>query len=129
MAELLLVDTDVLIDAGRGEQQALARLKQEAERAALAISTVTYLELLVGCRNRREQQRTERFLRRFQVVPLDAAISSMAVVLLRRYRLSHGLLIPDALIAATSLVGQFPLLTGNQRDFRFIDNLRLPAYP
>nr|MDQ2686882.1 PIN domain-containing protein [Armatimonadota bacterium] len=46
-----------------------------------------------------------------------------------RYRLSHGLLIPDALIAATALVHDIPLLTKNQRDFRFIAGLRLLPYP
>jgi predicted nucleic acid-binding protein len=50
MASLLLVDTDILIDAARGDSQALSRLKQEALSATLAVSTVTYLELLVGCR-------------------------------------------------------------------------------
>lgn len=125
----LLVDTDILIDAGRGDAQATSRLKLEEQQSTLAVSTVTFLELLVGCRNKREQNRTERFLRRFQVVPLDGAISNRAVDLLRQYRLSHGLLIPDALIAATCLTHGTPLLTKNQRDFRFIAGLQLPTYP
>jgi predicted nucleic acid-binding protein len=54
LASLLLVDTDILIDAGRGDAQAVARLQQEQQQATLAVSTVTVLELLVGCRNRRE---------------------------------------------------------------------------
>jgi predicted nucleic acid-binding protein len=53
----------------------------------------------------------------------------MAVDLLRQYRLSHGLLIADALIAATCLAHSTPLLTKNQRDFRFIAGLTLPNYP
>jgi predicted nucleic acid-binding protein len=129
VADLLVVDTDVLIDAGRGDSQALGRLKQEALQATLGISTVTYLELLVGCRNKREQQQAERFIRRFQVIRLDATISDLAVDLLRQHRLSHGLLIADALIAATALASGSPLLTKNRRDFRFIAGLTLPAYP
>lgn len=59
MASLLVVDTDILIDAGRGDTLAVARLQQEEQQqVTLAVSTVTYLELLVGCRNKREQQRT-----------------------------------------------------------------------
>ena len=129
MADLLVVDTDVPIDAGRGDTQAIGRLKAEALGAILAVSTVTYLELLVGCRNKREQQQTERFLRRFQVVRLGPTISDTAVNLVRQYRLSHGLLIPDALIAATALASGSPLLSKNQGDFRFISGLTLPPYP
>jgi hypothetical protein len=126
---LLVVDTDLLIDAARGDGQAIARLKLEEQQATLAVSTVTYLELLVGCRNKREQQQTERFLRRFQVLRLDPAVSDRAVDLLRQYRLSHGLLIADALIAATALAYTVPLLTKNQRDFHFINGLTLLPYP
>lgn len=129
MADLLLVDADILIDVGRGNDQAVTRLKQEAQQATLAVSTITYLELLVGCGNKREQQQAERFLRRFQVIPVDPSISDTATDLLRQYRLSHGLLIPDAMIAATALVYGVSLLSKNQRDYRFISNLSLLAYP
>jgi len=66
-------------------------------------------------------QQHERFL--------SASVSDRAVDLLRRYRLSHGLLIPDALIAATALVEGIPLVSQNQRDFRFIAGLDLRPYP
>jgi predicted nucleic acid-binding protein len=129
VANLVLVDTDILIDAGRGIAEAVLRLKQEEAQATLAISVITQLELFVGCQNKREQQKLERFLRRFQIIKLNEAASDMAADLLRRYRLSHGLLIPDALIAAAALVLDVPLLTKNQRDYRFITGLKLPAYP
>lgn len=60
---------------------------------------------------------------------MDPTVSHEAVNLVRQYRLSHGLLIADALIAATCLVNAIPLLTKNQRDFRFITGLQLPTYP
>lgn len=125
----MIIDTDILIDAVRGDAQAVARLTLEEQQTTLSISTVTYLELLVGCRNKREQNQIERFLRRFQIEPIDPSISNRAVDLVRQYRLSHGLLIADALVAATCLVHGYPLLTKNQRDFRFISGLQLPTYP
>jgi predicted nucleic acid-binding protein len=53
----------------------------------------------------------------------------MAVDLLRQYRLSHGLAIPDALIAATAITLDQPFISKNQRDYRFIDGLQLLPYP
>ena len=60
---------------------------------------------------------------------LNGQTSSITVDLINQYRLSHGLLIPDALIAATAVAFQLPLLTKNQRDFRFIRGLQLLPYP
>ena len=60
---------------------------------------------------------------------LSEPISEIAVDLLRRYRLSHGLLIADGLISATALSYGIPFITKNERDYRFIANLRLLSYP
>ncbi len=123
----LVVDTDILVDALRDVQEAIAQLEEIEER--VTVSIVTQMELIVGCRNASELRRLERFLSRFTVRTLTGATAKRAVSLLRRYRLSHGLLIPDALIAATALADTLPLLTKNQRDFRFIDGLELLPYP
>lgn len=129
MAETVLVDTDVLVDIGRKVEEAVACLAQVERRSAPAVSAITYLELIVGCRNKTELGKLDRFLARFQVVRLAEAISDRSVQLLRRYRLSHGLLIADALIAATALTFEMPLVTKNQRDYRFIEELQLLPYP
>jgi predicted nucleic acid-binding protein len=71
----------------------------------------------------------DKFLNRFQVISLNERMSDAAVDLLRRYRLSHGLLIADAFIAATALVLDTPLVSKNQRDYRFIAGLTLLRYP
>ncbi|MCX7097342.1 MAG: type II toxin-antitoxin system VapC family toxin [Methylococcales bacterium] len=86
----------------------------------LAVSVITQMELLVGCRNRQELLLLDAFLKRFQIIKLNEAISMIAVDLLRQYRLSHGLLMPDALIAATALFGECGLATKNQRDYRVV---------
>lgn len=63
------------------------------------------------------------------MVKLNEQISDVAVDLLRRYRLSHGLLIADALIAATALSQGTRFVTENERDYRFIAGLSLLPYP
>lgn len=125
MTQRVLIDTDVLIDASRGIEGTLALLDNTAETATLAVSVITKMELMVGCRNKLEQQIIERLLSRFEVINVNESISDRAVELLHQYRLSHGLLIPDALIAATALVTGYPLLSKNQRDYRFIQDLNL----
>jgi predicted nucleic acid-binding protein len=125
VAQLILLDTDILIDAGRKVGEAIACLERVEQQATLGISIITQMELIVGCRNKAEFRILERFLRRFEVVNLNEAIADTAVALLRRYRLSHGLLIADALIAATALTVAVPLVTKNQRDYRFIEGLEL----
>jgi hypothetical protein len=126
---LTIVDTDILIDAARQVAEAVDCLNKVEGTSALAISVVTEMELLIGCQNKTEQRTTERFLRRFQVLRLNEQASDRAVELLRQYRLSHGLLIPDAMIAATAITQRYPLISKNQRDFRFIADLQLLSYP
>jgi len=129
MVQRILVDTDVLIDAGRAVEVAVVQLESAAQKSTLAVSIITQMELLVGCRNRTELQIMERFLERFEIIKLSEAVSDRAIDLLRNYRLSHGLLIADALIAATAIVTDAPLLSKNQRDYRFIQGLNLLPYP
>lgn len=126
---LIFFDTDVLIDAGRGVDEAVSVLKQAEVRGRVTVSVITHMELIVGCRNKKELQALDRFLRRFEVIPLDEAISEKAVELLGKYRLSHGLLIADALIAASALSYAVPFVSKNQRHYRFLQGLNLLPYP
>jgi predicted nucleic acid-binding protein len=129
VADLVLIDTDVLIDAGRGEPEAITCLQELAGQRQLAVSAVTQMELIVGCRNKADLRTVQRFLARFEIVPLNPHVSDTAVELLRRYRLSHGLLVADALIAATAAWLNVPLLSKNKRDYRFIKEVELLDYP
>jgi predicted nucleic acid-binding protein len=128
MGRVMLIDSDILIDAGRNEQKAVAFLDDAIQHNSAQVSVVSHMELIVGCRNRSELRALDRFLTRFEIVGLTDGISRLAVDLLREYRLSHGLLIPDALIAATTLDGQMSLATKNKRDFAFIEGLELADY-
>ena len=124
-----IVDTDILIDSGRGDNDAIACLQRLEQQSTLATSAVTQMELIVGCRNKTELRDLEIFLRRFQILKITDQISDRAVDLLKQYRLSHGLLIADALIAATAMEHNESFITKNQRDFRFIASLNLQPYP
>ena len=126
---LTIVDSDILIDVARGEADAIKCLLHMEQTSTLAISAISQMELIVGCRNKKELQDLEAFLKRFQILKVTDRISEVAIDLLTQYFLSHRLLIADGLIAATALVYNESFITKNQRDFRFIAGLNLLPYP
>lgn len=71
MNKLTIVDTDILIDAARQTSEAIDCLNQIESQSTLAVSTITAMELLVGCRNKVELRHTERFLKRFQSLKVN----------------------------------------------------------
>ena len=129
MSILTIVDTDILIDAGREVPEAVECLACIEEHSIPAISVVSQMELFVGCRDKTEQRHIERFLGGFYIAKLTEQVSDTAVSLLRQYRLRYGLAIPDALIAATAIRLNQPFISKNQRDYRFIKGLQLLPYP
>ena len=118
-----MFDTDILVDTLRGFSIGLDYVEEAEQQGALYISITTEMELIVGCQNRRELHRLERFLRRFTSLSMTAVIAARAVTLLRQHRLSHGLSITDALIAATALAYNETLYTKNVRHFQMIPGL------
>ena len=129
LKKLIIIDTDILIDAGRNVSEALNCLQQIEQRLSAAVSSVTQMELIIGCRNKNELDSLEQFLNRFHIIRFNEQISDTATDLLKRYRLSHGLLIADALIAATAIISDLSFVSKNKRDYRFIEDLQLLPYP
>lgn len=129
MSKSVLVDTDIFIDVGRDISEAIEYLNQLESHSTVVVSTIVQMELIVGCQTKSELRQVERFLERYEIMRCTESISETAVNLLRQYRLSHGLLIADALIAATAIYLGEPLASKNQRDYRFIERLDLLPYP
>lgn len=61
----------------------------------------------------------------YDVVQIDKRISEKAIELIAEFKLSHGLQIPDALIAATAASYDLPLFTYNLKDFGFIPTIKI----
>lgn len=62
------------------------------------------------------------------ILPLTEAISEHAAQLIDQHTLASGLQLGDALIAATVLTHQLPLLTGNTKHFAPITDLKIEAF-
>jgi hypothetical protein len=129
MNNQVLVDTDILIDVSRNVSKSITYFQNLDEQFDIIISAVVEMELITGCRNKSELRMIDRFLNRYEIIKINESISEIAVGLLRKYRLSHGLLIADAIIAATAIYMDKPLASKNQKDYRFIEALELIPYP
>jgi predicted nucleic acid-binding protein len=108
----LLIDTDVLVDHFRGESRLTAS-------EGGAYSVITRAELFAG--SRADESQISRVLAGFREIPVDRAIAERA----GRLRREAGVLIADALIAATALECDLVLDTRNVRDFGRIPGLQL----
>ena len=88
------------------------------------------MELVRGCRNRLELERLSKDLNRRQAVilPVSEAISERAMALLEAHSLGDGLLLADALIAATAIEHGLTLSSANSKHFRPIQGLVLQAF-
>ena len=118
------IDTDVLVDCLRGTTAAHAWLEQLAEQPS-AVPGVAAMELLMGCRDRADLERIQRFLATFEVIWPEASEFAAAYGLLLTHRLSSGLDIPDCLIAATALARSARLYTFNLRHFQVVPGLNV----
>ncbi len=123
----MLVDTDVLIWHLRGYPQATKRLDR---LPSLTLSAVSYLEILQGIRNKAELAALKKMLERraATLLPLSATSTKQAVALMELLTLSHGLQMGDALIAATALEHDLPVLTANIKHFSAIQGLVVEAF-
>ncbi|MCZ6681354.1 MAG: type II toxin-antitoxin system VapC family toxin [Candidatus Poribacteria bacterium] len=118
-----LTDTDILIDATHSVADAIAFLTTQQALSGLQISIISAMELVIGCRNRTELGRAQQFLQRITLLPISRTASQTAYQLMESFYLSHGLLMPDAFIAATALEYGLTLYTKNVRHFQMIPPL------
>jgi predicted nucleic acid-binding protein len=120
MADYLL-DANVLIGVFRGQSD----LETFIEGLFATINASVYVELIQGAKNKREVEQIEKALNQYEIIHFSEHISRRTIELIRSYSKSHGLLLGDAIIAATCLENGLALVTFNGKDFRFIKGLKI----
>ncbi len=121
---MILCDTNVFIHAFNENQTTIAQLNLIGIKN-ITVSAITLMELYQGMGNKAELARMKKAMRYYDVVQIDNDISEMAIELIEKFNLSHGLLIPDAIIGATAIIYEIPLYTYNIKDFKFMPNIKL----
>ena len=115
-----LTDTNVFSEIFKGN----AEVKRFVEGLENSIDTTVYVECLQGSKSKREKHVVKKYLSRFQIFYHTPEISKRTISLIDQYSNSHGLLLPDAQIAAVCLENDLTLVTYNVSDFKFIKSLK-----
>jgi len=121
---VVFVDTDVMIWALRGNAKADRTL---LELDGFQVPAIAYMELLQGLPDKAALRQLKQTMRDWQaqIMVMNEAISSRAIFLMEQRLLSHGLLLADALIAATAIEKGLPLMSANSKHFQGIEGLEL----
>ncbi len=115
------MDTDILIDHLRGRSDAREFLQTCGENHdRLLISVITLSEIMAGVREG-ERQKTRALLNAFEHVPVMPGIAKKGGEYRNHFGSSHGVRLPDALIAATAAVREARLYTHNVRHYPMDD--------
>jgi predicted nucleic acid-binding protein len=120
---MILLDTNILIEILKGNEKTVEKVQNFNE--ALAVSSISVMELYYGALNKTESKKLDKFVALFKVIHLNESISSRSVKLIQTYAKSHNLDIPDSLIASTSLVMKYKIFTYNVKYFKYIDGINL----
>lgn len=117
----VVVHTSVALDLALGGEVTRAFWAKPPVEVRLA--TPTYLSLLEGCEDEAQRQRVQEFVAPFAVLSLGPMASNRAVQLMVTGDGELSAL--DALIAATALAHEIPLVTRSPRAFQGVEGLQL----
>jgi len=115
----MLLDSNILIYGAKGANPALDAI---LDRSDLAAASITRIETLGFHRlTALEQQWLETVFERMNILWLDETVASQAIALRQERKMG----LADAIIAATALVHDLPLVTRNIADFKHVARLKL----
>lgn len=120
--DLIIIDSCVLIKAFRKDPEANNDLKEILNHTAYSV--ITQLELLIGANTKAKKEAINKIFESYYGIPVSERISMKAVEIMQTYVTGQQKIsVPDCLIAATSVIIGYPLLTYNKKDFKFIEGL------
>lgn len=122
-----LVDTDVIIWYLRGNQNAYDLIHR---MDAFCISSVTYMELVQGMRNKEELRALQKTLKQWNVktIYINEEISARALFYVEEYFLSHSMELADSLIASTAASYGMTLITADDKHYKVVKDIVLDVF-
>ena len=117
----MLLDSNIIIVASKLTQVKLITHLKNNEKN-LHSSIISQIEVLGYHQLKQVEKRfSENFFETISVIPLDSFIADKAIELRQRKQMA----LADAIIAATALTYDLPLLTHNTKDYEGIVGLKL----
>jgi predicted nucleic acid-binding protein len=111
-----VVDSTVIVHLFRKNVPARTWFATQTEK--LAVTSITWLEVMYGAPGKNGQEACEAWLDRFERLYLTPSDQVWAMERMRHYRLSRGVEINDCLIASVCHRLQIPLYTQNLKDMK-----------
>jgi len=123
----MLVDTDVLIWYLKGNENAYQVIENSSN---FFISVVTYMELVQGMRNKKELNNLRKALHIWnaKILYISEEISAKAMFYVEQHFLSHSMQLADAIIGATAIAYGNPVLTGNDKHYKILKDLKIKRF-
>ncbi|UCC41263.1 MAG: type II toxin-antitoxin system VapC family toxin [Candidatus Aminicenantes bacterium] len=123
----MIFDTDIFIWVQRGNNKA-AKIMDASDHRFLSV--FTYMELLQCAKNKTQHKVIKGFLSglNFMVLPFTENIGHRASIYIEEYSLSSDLRAGDAVVAATAVENNMPLVSSNSKHFSPIKDLRLKVF-
>ena len=123
----MVIDTDVLIWYMKGNEKAYKAIENSKN---FFISVVTYMELVQGMRNKNELNNLRRALHVWnsKILYISEEISVKAMFFVEQHYLSHSIQLADALIGATAISYGLPILTGNDKHYKILKDIRIKKF-
>jgi len=123
----MVIDTDVLIWYMKGNEKAYKVIENSKN---FFISVITYMELVQGMRNKNELNNLRRALHVWnsKILYISEEISVKAMFFVEQHCLSHSIQLADALIGATAISYGLPILTGNDKHYKILKDVRIKKF-
>lgn len=128
MTDKIVCDTNVFIRLFRKDEETIDALEQIGNKN-IVMPTISAIELCKGARSKNELKSTIDFIKRYSKLQLNNKGVELGLEFIKKYHLSHGLSLADALIASSVVMTKgLKLFTFNVKDFDYIKGLKL-YYP
>ena len=110
-----LVDSNIIIYHLNQDKIATDFLSKNYEE--IAISQITFIEVLSFNFTSEEENSVRELLKTFKIIDIESKISNQAII----NRKLKKIKLPDNLIASTAMIYKLTLVTKNIKDFRVLD--------